>query len=99
MSLPLTYLAMQIAVFLLGGCITAFLTLALIASTTTSTGDMAQNVSALSMLYTLSAVAGPLMAGVLMKASQGDALMWFIALAALVMAVALGLFRDYTVRR
>ncbi|MFZ6750156.1 MFS transporter [Undibacterium sp. Ren11W] len=91
MTLPITYLTMQITVFLLGGCITAFLTLALIASTTTAFGDMAQNVSVLSMLYTVSAVAGPLMAGVIMKATQGDALMWFIAMAALIMAAALAI--------
>lgn len=86
MTLPIGYLPMQVAVFLLGGFITAFLTLALIASTTTKSGDMAQNVSLLSMFYTVSAVAGPLMAGVIMKATHGDALMWFIALAGLIMA-------------
>ncbi|WP_295749471.1 MFS transporter [Undibacterium sp.] len=92
MSLPLAYLPMQVAVFLLGGFITAFLTMALIASTTTGSGDMAQNVSLLSMLYTLSAVAGPLIAGLVMQTSHADALMWLIALAALSMASILALY-------
>ena len=77
------------AVFLLGGLITAFLTLALIASTTTQSGSMASNVSLISMLYTLSAVAGPLIAGAVMNASDTDALMWSIAAAALVLAFVL----------
>lgn len=93
MTLPIGYIPMQAAVFLLGGFITAFLTLALIASTTTKSGNMAQNVSLLSMLYTVSAVAGPLIAGIVMKATHGNALMWFIALTAIVMAITLTLFR------
>ena len=61
-------------------------TLALIASTMTVSGNMAGNVSVISMLYTLSAVAGPLFAGAAMKATHADALMWFTAAAAVVMA-------------
>jgi hypothetical protein len=72
-------------VFLLGGFITAFLTLALIASTMTATGNMAGNVSLMSMLYTVSAIVGPLMAGAAMKATHHDALMWFTASAGTVM--------------
>jgi MFS family permease len=99
MTLPIAYFSMQVAVFLLGGFITAFLTMALIASTTTGSGDMAQNVSLLSMLYTVSAVAGPLIAGVVMKATDGDALMWFIGLAAMLMATALALSGVRRLRR
>jgi MFS family permease len=79
---PLDYAFVMVAVFLLGGFITAFLTLALIASTMTLSGSMAGNVSAISMLYTLSAVAGPLIAGATIKASDGDALMWLTAVSA-----------------
>jgi hypothetical protein len=46
---------------------------------------MASNVSLISMLYTLSAVAGPLMAGAVMKATDTNALMWSIATAALLL--------------
>ena len=94
LALPMGYMLVMFAVFLLGGLITAFLTLALIASTTTQSGSMASNVSLISMLYTLSAVAGPLIAGAVMNASDTDALMWSIAAAALVLAFVLaGLMR------
>ena len=75
----------------MGGFITAFLTLALIASTMTVRGNMASNVSMISMLYTLSAVAGPLIAGTAMKASHADALMWFTAAAAVIMVLVLAM--------
>lgn len=86
---PLNPLLLVVSVFLLGGFITAFLTLALISSTMTSTGSIAKNVSMISMLYTVSAIAGPLIAGATMKATGGDALMWFTALAAAAMLGAL----------
>ena len=84
--LPLSYPMIVVAVFLLGGFITALLTLALIASTLASSGNLARNVSVISMLYTVSAVAGPVMAGAAMKSTHSDALMWFAATAALIMA-------------
>lgn len=83
--LPMAYAFVVVAVFLLGGFITAFLTLALIASTMTTSGSMARNVSLISMVYTVSAVFGPLVTGATIKASNGDALMWLTAAAALVM--------------
>ncbi len=85
------YALMVTGVFLLGGCITAFLTLALIASTTTTSGSMAHNVSAISMLYTASAIAGPLIAGSAMEATGSDTLMWFTALLATAMAALLAM--------
>jgi MFS family permease len=85
LALPMGYMLVMFAVFLLGGFITAFLTLALIASTMTRSGTMASNVSLISMLYTLSAVAGPLIAGAAMNATGTDALMWSTAAAALVL--------------
>jgi MFS family permease len=87
--LPLSHALVMLTVFLLGGFITAFLTLALIASTMTASGTIAKNVSLISMLYTVSAVAGPLIAGATIKATHGDALMWFTAAAAVVLGVAL----------
>lgn len=89
LTLPLNHLLLLVLVFLLGGFITAFLTLALIASTKTSTGSMAKNVSLISMLYTVSAITGPLMAGTTMKTTHSDALMWFTAAAATLMAAGL----------
>jgi MFS family permease len=87
--LPLSYTMIMISVFLLGGFITALLTLALIASTLAKSGNIAKNVSAVSMLYTISAVVGPLAAGAAMKSTHSDALMWFASAAALVMACVL----------
>ncbi len=87
--LPLTYAQTVIAVFLLGGCITAFLTLALIASTLTKSGSMASNVSLVSMFYTASAFIGPLLAGATMHTAKSDGLMGFTAVIAVIMAVAL----------
>jgi MFS family permease len=83
-----TYLAFG-GMFVLGGLITGFLTLALIAATKTPAGDMARNVSALSMMYSLSAVVGPVLAGWAMTSSRSEALMGFTALCALVMLLAL----------
>jgi MFS family permease len=71
--------------FVLGGLITAFLTLALIAATKTPTPDMAWNVSSLSMAYSLSAVVGPVVAGGAMTATSSVALMWFAVAVGLVM--------------
>jgi hypothetical protein len=87
---PLGPLLTGLAVFLLGGFITAFLTLALIASTMTPVGTLSGNVSRISMLYTGSAVVGPLAAASVMQVSNGDALMWFTAAAAVMLALLLG---------
>ncbi|WP_158558887.1 MFS transporter [Rhodoferax lacus] len=89
LALSMPYALVVAAVFLLGGFITSFLTLALIASTLATSGSMAGNVSTMSMVYTVSAVAGPLLAGASIKASHGDALMWLTAAAASVMALLL----------
>ena len=71
--------------FVLGGLITAFLTLSLIAATKTPTPDMAWNVSSLSMAYSLSAVVGPVVAGGAMTATSSVALMWFAVSVGVVM--------------
>jgi MFS family permease len=89
LTLPLNHVGLVVSVFLLGGFITAFLTLALIASTMTPTGSMERNVSQMSMLYIVSGAAGPMVAGATMNATHSDALMWFLAVAAVVMLVGL----------
>lgn len=89
--LPLSHALVAVAVFLLGGYITAFLTLAIIASTLSVSGSLPRNVSVISMLYTGSAIGGPLVAGSVMKLTHTDALMWFTATVALIMAAVLGI--------
>ena len=84
-GVPVAYATM----FVLGGLITAFLTLALIAATKTPTPDMAWNVSSLSIAYSLSAVVGPVVAGGAMTATASTALMGFTAVVAGVMVVLL----------
>jgi len=86
---PLDYGLVMVAVFLLGGFITAFLTLAIVASTMTAGGNMAHNVSVISMVYSGAAVVGPLVAGATMAATRPDALMVFAAILALSMSGAL----------
>jgi predicted MFS family arabinose efflux permease len=88
---PIGPVAVVAAVFLLGGFVTAFLTLALVAGTSTAAGGTARNVSALTMLYTGGGVLGPLGAGAAMAATRGDALMWLTAAAAGTLAFAVWL--------
>jgi len=92
LALPLNEGLIVVAVFLLGGFITSFLTLALIASTMTVSGTMSRNVSLISMLYTGSAVAGPLIAGPIMNVTHTNALMWFTSAVSVAMACALGVY-------
>jgi MFS family permease len=80
-------LLLHAAVFCLGGLVTAYLTLALIGSAKTQGGSMTRNMSAVSMVYTLSAVVGPLAAAGAMHALGGNGLMWVVAGFALLMAV------------
>lgn len=86
---PLDYRTAMVAIFLLGGFITAFLTLAIVASTLTTGGNMARNVSIISLVYSGTAVVGPLIAGATMAATRADALMVFTAILASAMAAAL----------
>jgi MFS family permease len=89
LSVPLPYALFVGAMFLMGGFINAFLTLALIASAMTRGGNMETNVSLISMLFTGAAALGPLTAGAVMKSTQPASLMWFAATAALIMVAAL----------
>lgn len=85
LTLDLNLYAMYAAIFCLGGLLTAYLTLALIASAKTVGGNMASNMSVISMVYTLSAVMGPLIAGGAVNVWGGDGLMWALALLAISM--------------
>lgn len=84
-ALPLGYLGLAVAVFVLGGTITAYLTLAIIAATQAGDGDLSLNIRRISMTYTAASVAGPLVAGAAMKNLASEALIWLVA------ALALGL--------
>ncbi|MEP6502248.1 MAG: MFS transporter [Betaproteobacteria bacterium] len=71
LELPL----LHVIVFALGGFVTAYLTLAMIAGAKTEGGTMAGNISALSMIYTISAASGPLIAEGAIHAMGGNGLM------------------------
>jgi MFS family permease len=75
------------AVFCLGGLVTAYLTLALIASAKTQAGSLAHNMAAVAMTYTLSAVAGPVIANRAIVAFGGNGLMYAVAGLAVLMAI------------
>jgi len=85
--LPLPLVGLHAVVFLLGGSVTTYLTLALVASTLTRAGSMARNVSAISMVYTASAIAGPLLAGMAVAQRGGDGLVWCVGVFAALMTV------------
>jgi MFS family permease len=91
---PLGHVALYGVMFVLGGCVTAYLTLALVAATTAPSRTLAQNVGRISMSYTASAACGPLLAGGVMHALGGDALLWQIGgMAALLCLFAIGVRR------
>jgi MFS family permease len=89
LTLPLGMVFLHMAVFALGGVVTAYLTLALIASAKTLGGSMAHNMSIISMAYTLTAIAGPLLAGGAIKLLGGNGLMWTVAGFAVLMVACL----------
>jgi MFS family permease len=78
-----------VAVLLLGGLVTAYLTLALIAAAHGPAADMARRMSLVSMTYTLTAVAGPLLAGGVVQQLGGNGLMWTLVAFALALTLAL----------
>lgn len=87
LTLPLSMAWLHVAVFALGGLITAYLTLALIASAKASSGTMARNMSLISMVYTATAIVGPLLAGGAITVLGGNGLMWALATFAVVLTV------------
>jgi len=89
MTLHLSMLLLHVAVFVLGGVVTAYLTLAIVASAKTPGGSMAHTMSAISMAYTLTAIAGPLLAGSAIENLGGNGLMWTLAGFGILMSVSL----------
>lgn len=79
-ALPLGFIGLAITIFALGGTITAYLTLAIIASTKAGDGDLSVNIRRVSMAYTASSIFGPLIAGAAMKTLGGEALIWQVGL-------------------
>ena len=77
-SFPLGFSGLAITFFVLGGTITGYLTLAIVASTKAGHGDLSVNVRLVSMAYTSSAIFGPLLAGVVMKSFTSEALIWLV---------------------
>lgn len=91
LSLALSPLGLYSVMFLLGGCVTAYLTLSIVAATTSTARSLTLNVSRISIAYTASAACGPLLAGGVMHAMGSEALMWEIGgIAALLCLFTLG---------
>jgi MFS family permease len=84
-ALPLGFTGLTITIFALGGTITAFLTLSIIAATSAGNGDLSVSVRRVSMAYTASSIFGPLIAGVAMKSLGSEALIWQVGLMAVIL--------------
>lgn len=79
-AMPLGFISLAITIFGLGGTITAYLTLSIIAATKAGDGDLSVNVRRVSMAYTASAILGPLIAGAAMNILGSEALIWQVGL-------------------
>lgn len=77
-SFPLGFTGLAVTFFVMGGTITGYLTLAIVASTKAGHGELSVNVRLISMAYTASAIFGPLLAGFAMKSSTSEALIWLV---------------------
>ena len=84
-SLPLGFFGLAITIFALGGTITAYLTLSIIAATTAGEGDLSVSIRQVSMAYTASSISGPILAGITMKSLSSDALIWQVGLLAVIL--------------
>jgi MFS family permease len=84
-ALPIGYTGLAITIFALGGTITAYLTLSIIAATKAGDGDLSINVRKVSMVYTASSILGPLSAGAAMKTFGSEALLWQVGFLAAVL--------------
>jgi predicted MFS family arabinose efflux permease len=84
-ALPLSFTGLTLTIFALGGTITAFLTLSIIAATSAGNGDLSISVRRVSMAYTASSIFGPLIAGVAMKSLGSEALIWQVGLMAVIL--------------
>ena len=95
-AMPIGFTGLAITIFVLGGTITAYLTLSIIAATKAGDGDLSVNIRRVSMAYTASAIFGPLIAGTTMKALGSEALLWQVGLLAAVLCGYLLLFNRAT---
>ena len=84
-SLPLGFIGLALAIFALGGTITSYLTLAIIAAITAGDEELSVNVRRVSMAYTASSVFGPLFAGISMKYLASEVLLWQVAVLAVIL--------------
>lgn len=84
-ALPLGFIGLAITIFALGGTITTYLTLSIIAATSAGDGDLSVNIRWVSMAYTASSIFGPLIAGAAMKSLSSEALIWQLGLLAAVL--------------
>ena len=74
--------------FIFGGFVASFLTLGIIAAASASDhSHMAQNMSKVSIAFTISSMIGALLAGFAANSLGGDALLWLVALASILLAV------------
>jgi MFS family permease len=84
-ALPIGFTGLAITIFALGGTITAYLTLSIIAATKAGDGDLSINVRKVSMVYTASSIFGPLIAGTAIKTLGSEALLWQVGLLAAIL--------------
>lgn len=84
-ALPLGFTGLALTIFALGGTITAYLTLAIIAATKAGDGDLSVNVRRISIAYTASSICGPLIAGAAMKNLASEALIWQVGVLAAIL--------------
>ena len=72
---------------LLGGMNSAFITLGMFAAASGDKAALTRNMRLVSLTFTVSSIAGPLLAGFAMKALGSDMLMWQLALASGALAI------------
>jgi predicted MFS family arabinose efflux permease len=72
LALPAAMGPLAVALFILGGFLTAFLTLAMIAATDTGHDNPAATFSRITMTYTASSALGPLVGGAVMQTLGGS---------------------------
>jgi len=76
LTLPLDSIPINLTMFVLGGSITGFLTLATIAATSPRAGARDGELGAVAMLFTIGGVVGPPVAGEMMELFGNPALVW-----------------------
>jgi MFS family permease len=86
LAAPASWLLAASAV-LLGGMNSAFITLGMFAAASGDKAALTRNMRLVSLTFTISSIAGPLVAGFAMKALGSDMLMWQLALASGALAI------------